>query len=163
MFAIKVVEMKDQYTNPSSVQIMRASILVGIGLMAAVDEIIFHQVLGWHHFYDRATSTIGLMSDGFLHAAEMIILVAGFFMLLDLRQKQALNLQKFWPGFFLGAGGFQLFDGLVDHKVLRLHQVRYVDNLLPYDIAWNAAALLLLLIGMVLYKRARKAQIKNTL
>src|SRR5690606_39687547 len=33
---------------------MRATILIGIGVMAAVDEIVFHQLLGWHHFYDAS-------------------------------------------------------------------------------------------------------------
>src|SRR5690606_5482045 len=66
-----------------------AGILLGIGLMAAIDEIVFHQLLGWHHFFDRATPAIGLLSDGLLHSAELIILVAGFFMLARLRERQA--------------------------------------------------------------------------
>jgi uncharacterized membrane protein len=33
-----------------------------------------------------------------------------------------------------GAGTFNLFDGTVDHKLLRLHQIREdVPDLLPYD------------------------------
>jgi len=40
-----------------------------------------------------------------------------------------------WAGFFYGLGGFQLFDGIIDHKVLRLHQVRYVENLFVWAIA----------------------------
>lgn len=58
---------------------LRAAALVGIGIMAAVDEIVFHQLLQWHHFFDHATPMIGVLSDGLLHAAELIILVAGFF------------------------------------------------------------------------------------
>jgi len=58
---------------------MTATILIGIGLMAAVDEIVFHQVLSWHHFYDRATPPIALLSDGLLHSAELMLLIAGFF------------------------------------------------------------------------------------
>lgn len=30
-------------------------VLIGIAIMAAVDEIVFHQLLAWHHFYDRST------------------------------------------------------------------------------------------------------------
>lgn len=140
---------------------MRAAALVGIGVMAAVDEIIFHQLLSWHHFYDRSTTGIGLMSDGLLHAAELIAIVAGFFLLLDLRRSHSLAKPRAWAGFFLGLGGFQLFDGLVDHKVLRLHQIRYVDNLLPYDIAWNLCGLILLLIGIYLLRRAQKLEKEN--
>ncbi|MBA1274898.1 DUF2243 domain-containing protein [Stutzerimonas azotifigens] len=132
-----------------------AALLIGIGLMAAVDEILFHQILAWHHFFDRSTSAVGLLSDGLLHAAEVILLVAGFFLYADLQRSGQLVRGHAWAGLFLGMGGFQLFDGLVNHKVLRLHQVRYVDPLLLYDLAWNGAALLLLAIGLVLLRRAR--------
>ena len=125
--------------------------------MAAIDEIVFHQVLAWHHFYDQSTPAISLLSDGLLHAGELIALIAGFFLLLDLRRRQALAQEWAWAGVFLGAGGFQLFDGLVNHKVLRLHQVRYGVDLLPYDLVWNAAGVLLLLIGLGLWLRARRS------
>ncbi|SFC35816.1 Uncharacterized membrane protein [Parapedobacter composti] len=128
--------------------------LLGIGIMAAVDEIIFHQLLAWHHFYDQSTTDVGLMADGLLHAAELLAITAGFFMLLHLSRAGKLSKHHSVAGFFLGAGGFQLFDGLVNHKVLRLHQIRYVDNILPYDLAWNAAALALLAVGAWLMKQA---------
>lgn len=134
---------------------MIATILIGFGLMAAIDEIIFHQILAWHHFFDRSTPAIGLLSDGLLHSAELIILVAGFFMFSDLRARRALAGRSAWAGLFLGLGAFQLFDGIIDHKVLRVHQVRYVEDLWPYDLAWNSFGLVLLGIGIVLARRAR--------
>lgn len=130
--------------------------LVGVGVMAAVDELVFHQILGWHHFYDRSTPRVALMSDGFLHAAELLALVGGFFWFSDLRRRRVADDLAAWAGFFLGAGGFQLFDGLVDHKVLRVHQIRYGVDLLPYDLSWVAAALVLLVIGVVLWRKARQ-------
>jgi uncharacterized membrane protein len=127
---------------------MLVAAAIGVGIMAAVDEIVFHQILGWHHFYDRSTPQIGLLSDGLLHTAEIVVLVAGFFAFADLRRRRALAPVSAWAGFFLGLGAFQLFDGIVDHKLLRLHQVRYgVDDLIAYDLAWNAAGAILLLIG----------------
>lgn len=131
-------------------------VLIGVGLMAAVDEIIFHQLLGWHHFYDGATPAIGLLSDGLLHAGEIIALIGGFFLLLELRHQHALHVTCVWAGGFLGAGGFQLFDGIINHKLLRLHQIRYDVPLMPYDILWNLSAILLLLIGIWLLRRARR-------
>lgn len=129
---------------------LRAGMLLGIGLMAAVDEIVFHQILGWHHFYDLSTPSIGLLSDGVLHAAEVIAIVAGFFLLLELRKTKSLSPRFAWAGILTGAGGFQLFDGLINHKVLRLHQIRYGVDVLPYDITWNAFALLLLGVGLAM-------------
>jgi uncharacterized membrane protein len=132
-----------------------AAVLIGVGTMAAIDEIIFHQILAWHHFYDQSTPLIGLVSDGLLHAAELIAIVAGFFLVANLIRRQTLARLWAWAGLFLGLGGFQLFDGLVNHKLLRLHQIRYGVVLLPYDLAWNLAALVLLAIGVVLALRAR--------
>lgn len=149
------MEYLSKETDPS--KSLWGAVLVGIGIMAGVDTIIFHQVLSWHHFYDLSTTEVALLSDGLLHSAELIALVAGFFILMDLRRNKALIKGKAWAGFFIGSGGFQLFDGLVNHKVLRLHQIRYVDNVLPYDIAWNVSALILLVIGVYLYFDAEKS------
>jgi len=133
-----------------------AAARVGIGLMAAVDEIVFHQLLGWHHFYDRSTPAVGLVSDGLLHAGELLALVAGFFLLADLRRRERLAVRSGWAGLLIGAGGFQLADGIVDHKLLRVHQIRYGVDLLPYDLAWNLGALALLAIGVFLALGSRR-------
>lgn len=130
--------------------------VIGVGVMAAVDEIVFHQLLGWHHFYDHSTPEVGLMADGLLHAAELVMLVAGIFLVADLARRGALHRGAAAAGALLGAGAFQLFDGVVVHKVLRLHQVRYDVELLPYDAAWLASAVLLALAGTLLLLRARR-------
>jgi uncharacterized membrane protein len=141
--------------QPEPARSLWAMSLIGSGVMAAVDEIIFHQVLGWHHFYDQATPAIGLLSDGLLHAAELIAIVAGFFLVAELLRRHVFAPLWAWSGFFLGAGVFQLFDGIIVHKVLRLHQIRYGVILLPYDVAWNLVGLALTLIGLALLVRAR--------
>jgi uncharacterized membrane protein len=143
--------------EPERQRSLLAAALIGIGLMAAVDQIVFHQLLAWHSFYDRSTPDVALFSDGLLHAAELIAVVGGFFLVADLRYRRALDRQWAWAGFFLGAGGFQLFDGIIDHKVLRLHQIRYDVDILPYDIAWNLFALFLIGVGLVLWQRARSS------
>jgi uncharacterized membrane protein len=137
-------------TRPS----VLAAGLIGVAVMAAVDEVVFHQLLAWHHFYDRGTPAVALLSDGLLHAAELVGLVGGFFWFADLRRRGVLMPLAAWGGFLLGAGIFQLFDGLVDHKVLRVHQVRYGVDLAGYDLAWNLAGVLLLFVGASIVWRA---------
>ncbi len=141
---------------------LQATALIGIGLMAAVDEIVFHQLLAWHHFYDRSTSDIALLSDGLLHAAELVAVVAGFFMWADLRHRNIAAPRLAWGGFLVGAGSFQIFDGLVDHKVLRVHQVRYGVELLAYDLAWNAAGIVLLGLGLILIGQAPSGNLSRS-
>ncbi|MEU0737963.1 DUF2243 domain-containing protein [Streptomyces sp. NPDC006134] len=131
--------------------------LLGIGLAAFVDEAVFHQLLHWHHFYDRSTPGAGLVSDGLLHAGSWLATVAGLFVYADLRRRGGPRRPAWWAGVCLGAGGFQLFDGVVDHKLLRVHQIRYGVDVTPYDWAWNAVAVLLLLTGLLLWRRARRS------
>jgi len=126
-----------------------AAFLLGIATMAAIDEIVFHQILAWHHFYDNDTPAIALLSDGLLHAGELFVFVFGFFLMLDARRRRTFWPAAAWAAFLVGLGLFQLWDGIIDHKVLRLHQVRYGVELLPYDIAWNGAGAVLLLAGIV--------------
>lgn len=146
-------------STPSGLVDRRRSLLtgamIGIAVMAAVDTVVFHQLLGWHHFYDRSTSNISLLSDGLLQTAYLALLVAGFFWFADLRRRHALGRCSAWAGFVLGLGAFQLFDGIVDHKLLKVHQIRYDVDLLPYDLAWNGAAVFLVVLGAVLAWRSR--------
>ncbi|MCC9135891.1 DUF2243 domain-containing protein [Pontibacter silvestris] len=148
--------MKHEYTHFTETgRSVRVGAVIGVGVMAAIDEIVFHQLLAWHHFYDQSTLAIGLLTDGLLHAVELIAIVAGFFMFADLRRHHVLGPVWAWSGFFLGAGSFQVFDGIIDHKVLRLHQVRYGVNLLPYDLLWNLAGGVLIGVGVWLLFRAK--------
>jgi hypothetical protein len=74
-----------------------AAALVGAGLMAGVDEIVFHQVLAWHSFYDRGTEELALLSDGLLHGAELVALVAGAGLLADLLRRGRCGGGRPWP------------------------------------------------------------------
>lgn len=125
-----------------------AGALFGIGVAAFVDETVFHQLLHWHHFYDRSTTDIGLVSDGLFHAFGWFAVVAGLFWLAGLRSRRALDWRRWAGGALLGAGGFQLYDGTVQHKLMRLHQIRYDVHITPYDVTWNVVAAMLIIIGL---------------
>ncbi|WP_096713331.1 DUF2243 domain-containing protein [Microbacterium sp. SZ1] len=133
--------------------------LFGVGLVAFIDEAVFHQLLHWHHFYDLSTTDIGLVSDGFFHALSWFATIAGLFLLADLRRRGAFWQLRWWGGVLLGAGAFQLYDGLIQHKVLGIHQIRYVPDLLVYDVTWGIVAVLLLAAGGILTARTRRSRI----
>lgn len=134
-----------------------AGFLLGVGTVAMVDEVVFHQLLHWHHFYDRSTIAAGLVSDGVFHAFSWFATVAALVMVSGLRRERAFLGSTFVAGWLTGAGLFQLYDGLVQHKLLGLHQIRYGVPLTPYDVVWNALAALLLAAGVGLWIRTARA------
>ena len=146
----------DPVTAPTTAQAARAGrtllagVLLGLGTVAFLDETVFHQLLHWHHFYDRSTSEVGLVSDGLFHAFSWFATVASLFLVADLRREGAFWGRRFLAGWLAGAGFFQLYDGLVQHKLLGLHQIRYGVDLLPYDVVWIVIAAALLVAGLVL-------------
>jgi uncharacterized membrane protein len=146
-------------------RLQRRNVLVGVlfgcGIIAFVDESVFHQLLHWHHFYDRSTPAIGLVSDGVFHAFSWFATVASLFLFADLRRRGALHVRRWLGGILVGIGAFQLFDGTVQHKLLDLHEVRYGVDLLPYDLLWNGSALLILLAGVVLLLAVRRAEARS--
>lgn len=133
-----------------------SGILFGLGLVAFIDETVFHQLLHWHHFYDKSTTAIGLISDGLFHAFGWFATIASLFMLAGLRRQQAFRVKRWLGGMFLGAGVFQLYDGLIQHKLMNLHQIRYNVDPTPYDLTWNIIAALLIVVGIMLIARANK-------
>jgi uncharacterized membrane protein len=136
---------------------MWSGFLFGIGFAAFIDEAVFHQLLQWHHFYDKSTTAIGLVSDGIFHAFSWFATVSSLFMYANLRRRKALWPKRWIGGAFLGAGAFQLYDGIIQHKLMGLHQIRYGVDLFLYDLIWNSAAVVLMAIGTWLLLRTRRA------
>ena len=136
-------------------QNMWTGFLFGLGIVAFIDETVFHQLLHWHHFYDKSTTDIGLVSDGLFHAFSFIATIGASFLLADLHRRQAFWLKRWIGGILLGAGVFQLYDGIIQHKLMGLHQIRYGVNIVPYDLVWNISAAIMIVIGAVLIYRTK--------
>jgi len=130
------------------------AVLVGIGAAGSLDEIVLHQLLRWHHFYDRGSQAAGLIADGVFHLGSTAVLAVGLVLLVQRWRAGSGPPRRAVAGILLGAGGFNLYDGLVQHKLLGLHQVRAgaPDNL-PYDLAFVGLAAVVLLAGLLLLLR----------
>ncbi|MFI6685224.1 DUF2243 domain-containing protein [Streptomyces sp. NPDC050485] len=140
--------------RPARARSAWSGVLIGVGIAAFVDETVFHQLLHWHHFYDRSTPDIGLVSDGLFHAFGWFAVVIGLVMVADLRRRAALAGRALAGGILTGTGAFQLYDGTVQHKLMKLHQIRYHVDLTPYDLTWNVLAVLFLAAGVLLLRAA---------
>lgn len=142
-------------------KILLSGVFIGIGVMALIDEIIFHQLLQWHHFFDFNTMQFGIFSDGLLNSFALFAIVAGIFLFAHVTKMYSYSLLRWWSGIFIGLGSFQLFDGIVSHKLLQIHQIRYGVELLPYDIAWIASAILLLAVGIFMWLKTRNSSVSK--
>jgi uncharacterized membrane protein len=132
-------------------------VLTGIGLAGTLDEVVLHQLLAWHHFYDRSTPTAGLVSDGLFHLFSTAVLVIGVIQLVERRRASPDPPRLALAGILIGAGGFNLYDGTIQHKLLGLHQVRAgAPNNLPYDLAFLALAAIVTLAGALLLRQVRQ-------
>lgn len=142
----------------SSGALLLSGVLFGVGLAAFVDETVFHQLLRWHHFYDPAGLEVGLISDGLFHAFGWFAVVASLFLLAELRGRGRLRWGRWAGGVFLGAGAFQLYDGVIQHKLMGLHQIRYEVDLFAYDLTWNVVAVIMIAVGAFLVVRTRRSE-----
>lgn len=138
--------------------------IAGIALMGAVDEIVFHQLLQWHHFYVHTTAYWQIFSDGLFHLLTTTLFFAAIMLLWAQRREFAtiVSGRTFWIWFLIGAGGFQVFDGVVNHKLLGLHPVRVgVETIWPYDVSWVLSGALLLFAGLALGRGQDEAALRS--
>lgn len=136
-----------------------SGVLFGVGIAAAIiDLFVFHLVLQWHHFYDLSTPRIALIADGIFHAFGWFITVAALFLLADARRHGPVPWLRWAGAVIAGVGFFQLIDGVLNHKILGIHQIRYGVDLLVYDVVWIGSAILLMIVGAAVLWFSRPAR-----
>lgn len=133
-------------------------IVLGIGFVGALDGTVVHELLQWHRFYVHTDEFWRVFIDGLFHLGSALLLFIGALLLWRHRHELARLKDggaSLGAGILFGMGGFNLYDGIIQHKLFRLHPVRLgVENQLPYDLAWNVVAVGLLLAGWVLWREA---------
>lgn len=147
-------------TVPPSPALTRAGIVLGLSLGGFFDGIVFHQMLQWHHMLtsvaDPAVSgdiTLNTLADGLFHAAAWVLAVVGLALLWLARRD--FGAQRWARGFvgsiLIGAGVFNLVEGLVDHHLLGIHHVRTGSpNELLWDLGFLASGVVLAVAGWAL-------------
>ncbi|SMC94994.1 Predicted membrane protein [Lentzea albidocapillata] len=65
-----------------------------------------------------------MVSDGLFHAFSWFAMVTALLLIVGLVRDQAFDGLTFAAGCLPGAGFFQLYDGIVQHKLWGLHQIR---------------------------------------
>ncbi|MEW8970680.1 MAG: DUF2243 domain-containing protein [Mesobacillus sp.] len=130
-----------------------AGLILGLGLLGAIDGIVFHQLLQWHHMVLSDNIQLEIFTDGLFTALfSAKLLWGGVKIFQDARKNQlGSSWRIFLGGIFIGGGAFNLVEGIVDHHILQVHRVKpLAENPLMYDLAFLAIGALLVVIGFMI-------------
>lgn len=151
----------DRY--PSS-RLTWAGVWLGLSLGGFFDGIMLHQVLQWHHMLTsvaderiRNNIPLNITADGFFHVACWIFAVIAVVMLWRARRDfGALHWARTFVGSILiGAGAFNLVEGIIDHQILGIHHVRTdTEHVLLWDMGFLALGAVLVALGWMMRRSA---------
>jgi len=136
-------------------------VVFGVGFGALVDVALFHHVFQWHHLLsglypptDEAALRTNVYYDGVFSLAMLaVLLVGGAIVWLAVNRASASrSTARLAGGVLVGVGLFNVFDGVVDHYVLGIHDVVHGGRALnPH---WVGASALLLGAGLLVLARS---------
>jgi uncharacterized membrane protein len=116
----------------SPVPLTTASMVLGIGMGGFVDGIVLHQMLQVHEMLSNkipATEYIGksinMFWDGIFHFFCMVVVLIGIILMWKLLSRKDVNRsgKLLGGGLLLGWGLFNIVEGVIDHQILKLHNV----------------------------------------
>jgi uncharacterized membrane protein len=147
-----------------------AGMLIGVGMGGFVDGIVLHQLAQWHHMLSNVVPPhtmdnmrVNMTWDGLFHAVTWIITLIGILLLWSAAYARAAmpSLQAFTGQLILGWGVFNLAEGLIDHQILGIHNVREVPNYTAYNLTFLAVGgVLFILIGWLLMRAGSRAGVE---
>ena len=153
--------------------LLAPGLLLGAGIAGFVDGIVLHQVLQWHHLLSSTGSDrlgvdpqptdtvagleVNTLWDGLFHLLSLAAVLAGLVLLHRRTAHRPSDGRSLLGPVLIGAGSFNVVEGLVDHHLLGVHHVRDPDqvaDVLPWDLGFLAIGAALAVAG-VLVHRAR--------
>jgi uncharacterized membrane protein len=138
-----------------------AGILFGLGQGGFFDGIVFHQILQWHHMFTNIETSqtvagleINTIGDGLFHLFDWIMTIAGVvaLWLAAKRDDVPWSSSTFIGSMAMGAGLFNIVEGIIDHHLLQIHHVKPGANQLAWDIGFIAVGFLAVGIGWLIQK-----------
>ncbi|WP_204743337.1 DUF2243 domain-containing protein [Pseudocnuella soli] len=147
----------------NGVPLATASLVLGIGLGGFVDGILLHQILQWHEMLSAkippdtlVNKSVNMFWDGIFHAFCLLVVLTGMVMLWRVSKRQDADRSGYLlaGGLLCGWGVFNIVEGILDHQVLKLHNVREVSS---SPEAWNFGflgfSIILLGVGWALMQK----------
>ncbi|RTR33959.1 DUF2243 domain-containing protein [Robertmurraya yapensis] len=130
-----------------------SGLILGLGLLGAIDGILFHQLLQWHHMILSPNIKLEIFTDGlFTSLFSALLIWGGVKIFQDSRHNKLGSSWKiFLGGIFVGGGTFNLVEGIINHHILQVHRVKpLAENPLVYDLAFLVIGFFLFIIGILI-------------
>jgi uncharacterized membrane protein len=155
----------------SPAPVLTSGMILGIGLGGFIDGIFLHQILQWHEMLSNEidTSTItgksvNMFWDGLFHIICLVAVCIGIhFLWKALLKVTACHSAKLvWSGLLSGWAIFNIIEGLVDHHLFKIHNVRETLGKQDlYNLSFIIYSILLLFLGWLLYRSELKRNIEK--
>ena len=151
--------------TPTRRPLIVAGVILGLGLGGFVDGIVLHQILQWHHMLSsvRPPTTIAQMKlnmvwDGLFDAATWILTVLGIGLLWQAvkRDNVPKSSNVLFGSLLIGAGTFDVVEGIIDHQILGIHHVKPGTNELIWDIGFIVLGGILVIVGWMLLQAGKQ-------
>lgn len=143
-----------------------AAIVLGIGTGGFADGIVLHQILQWHEMLSSKLpadtlvyKSTNMFWDGIFHLFTLVVTIAGIYLLWKVLKKNRINQSGniLIGGMIGGWGVFNVVEGIINHQILGLHNVR---ELSPDKELWNFGFLffgiMLIVMGWFIIRKAKE-------
>lgn len=152
--------------DPNHRPLFLAGILLGLGQGGFFDGIFFHQLLQWHHMFTSIESSntvagleLNTLGDGLFHVFDWIMTLAGIVALWIAvkRDNVVLSTSLLIGAFCIGAGLFNVVEGILSHHILQIHHVKPGTHQLTWDLSFIGAGIVSIIVGWFMIDRQQTA------
>jgi len=166
---LKIIRDSGHHTL-SELPLKYTAMVLGIGLGGFADGIVLHQILQWHEMLTNklpsttiVSKSVNMFWDGVFHLFTFLITLTGIYLFWNLLQHFHINKSRnlLTGGLLCGWGIFNVLEGVINHQILKLHNVREFSS---HTDLWNYGFLsfgLLLIIGGWLLMRKTNNKLKS--
>jgi uncharacterized membrane protein len=154
-------------TDRSFKPLIRAGLFLGVGMGGFLDGILFHQILQVHNMLTAklpkdsvVNMEVNMFWDGLFHAFTWVMTLIGLILLWRAvtKARVPLSTKCFSGSILLGAGLFNLIEGLIDHHLLGIHQVVQALGVSVFDYLFLASGLALIAAGWKMVSAGKRDQ-----
>ena len=155
--------MKTDISRLNRQPLIVAGILLGLGQAGFFDGIVFHQLLQWHHMFTNIESSntvsgleLNTLGDGLFHLVDWLFTLSGLVVLWLAIKRNDVDLSTYVliGAFCIGAGMFNITEGILSHHIFQIHHVKPGAHQLAWDLSFIGAGIVSTIIGGIILNRS---------